>query len=71
LVTELRAHVNTLRGDVARLEGELAHAQAIADRSTAELVELARRLAAIAETKAEPKPPRRRLGRAMRWFLRN
>jgi hypothetical protein len=66
LATELRAHVSTLQGDVARLEGELARAQAIADRSTAELVELARRLAAIAESQAES--PRRGL---WGWFLRN
>jgi hypothetical protein len=75
LVVELRAHVSTLQGDVARLEGELARAQAIADRSTNELVELARRLAAIAEVQtaaeSEPEPPRRKLGQAWRWFMRN
>jgi chromosome segregation ATPase len=37
LANALRAHVETLKGDVARLEGELAHAQANADRATAEL----------------------------------
>jgi chromosome segregation ATPase len=31
------AHIETLKGDVARLDGELAHAQANADRATAEL----------------------------------
>jgi DNA repair exonuclease SbcCD ATPase subunit len=58
---------------------QLAAARAAADRATAELVELARRLAAIAETQttaeteeAEPVPPRRsKLGRAWGWFLRN
>jgi hypothetical protein len=57
----------------------LAAARAVADRATAELVELARRLAEIAEKQAfaetagaEPEPPRRsKLGRAWRWFLRN
>jgi hypothetical protein len=58
---------------------QLAVARAAADRATAELVELARRLAAIAEAQtsaeiaeAEPEPPRRSaVGRAWRWFLRN
>ena len=54
---------------------QLAAARAAADKATAELVELARRLAAIAETQtsaeAEPEPPRRKLGRAWGWFLRN
>jgi phage-related minor tail protein len=58
---------------------QLAAARAASDRATAELVELARRLAAIAETQAsaetaeaEPEPPRRSaVGRAWRWFLRN
>jgi chromosome segregation ATPase len=58
---------------------QLAAARAAADRATAELVELARRLAAIAEKQtsaetaaAEPEPPRRSAaGRAWRWFLRN
>ena len=111
LASALRAHVETLKADVARLEGELAHAQAdadrataelktdlerltaelageraarhtdqyrleaaraVADKATAELVELARRLATIAEKEAEPEPPRRsKLRRAWRWFLRN
>jgi hypothetical protein len=60
-------------------EQQLAMARAAADRATAELVELARRLAQIAEnqttaeaTEAEPEPPRRSAaGRAWRWFLRN
>jgi chromosome segregation ATPase len=118
LASALRAHVETLKGDVARLEGDLVHAQAnadlataelktnierltaelageraarqtdqyrlaaaraLADRATAELVELARRLAAIAETQtsaetaeAETEPLRRsKLGRVWGWFLRN
>jgi chromosome segregation ATPase len=37
LAIALRAHVETLKGDVARLEGELTHAQANADCATAEL----------------------------------
>jgi hypothetical protein len=60
-------------------EQQLVAARAAADRGTAELVELARRLAAIAETQAsaetpeaEPEPPRRSaVGRAWGWFLRN
>lgn len=60
-------------------EQQLVAARAAADRATAELVELARRLAAIAETQAsaktaeaETEPPRRSaVGRAWRWFLRN
>ena len=58
---------------------QLAAARAAADKATAELVELARRLAAITETQtsaetaeAEPEPTRRgKLGRAWGWFLRN
>jgi hypothetical protein len=37
LVNALRAHVETLKGDVVRLEGELVHARANADRATVEL----------------------------------
>ena len=48
LANALRAHVETLKGDVARLEDELAHAQARADRATAELTVLAQRLADLA-----------------------
>ena len=93
LVLALEAHIATLKTDSERLTAELAgerearqadqeqlaSARAAADRATAELVELARRLAAIAETQAaaetteaEPEPqPRSRLGRAWGWFLRN
>jgi hypothetical protein len=55
-------------------EQQLAAARAAADKGTAELVELARRLAEIAEaqTAEESEPPRRSaVGRAWRWFLRN
>jgi single-stranded DNA-binding protein len=63
----------------ANQDQQLAAARAAADRGTAELVELARRLAEIAEkqaaaeaAEAEPEPPRRSAaGRAWRWFLRN
>jgi polyhydroxyalkanoate synthesis regulator phasin len=48
LANALRAHVETLKGDVARLEDELTHAQARADRATAELTALAQRLADLA-----------------------
>jgi septal ring factor EnvC (AmiA/AmiB activator) len=81
LVSALKSHIDTLKADIDRLMAErqtdleqLAAARAAADRATAELVELARRLAAIAETQtaeAGPEPPRRRLGRAWGWFLRN
>jgi hypothetical protein len=44
-----------------------------ADKATAELVELARRLAEIAEKQPSKTEPQRRsaVGRAWRWFLRN
>jgi type II secretory pathway component PulL len=67
--------VTDLTGERAARQADqeqLAAARAAADRAMAELVELARRLAAIAETQtsagtaeAEPEPPRRsKLGRA-------
>jgi hypothetical protein len=67
--------VTDLTGERAARQADqeqLAAARAAADRATAELVELAKRLAAIAETQssskmeeAEPEPPRRsKLGRA-------
>ena len=92
MMDALREHIATLKADNERLvnelagertarqadRDELAAARAAADRATAELVDLARRLAAIAETQvaaesveAEPELPRRRLGRAWGWFLRN
>ena len=56
-------------------EQQLAAARAAADRATGELVELARRLAQIAETQtstevaeAEPEPPRHWAIRAWRWM---
>jgi len=79
------AHIATLKTDLERLTAELAGeraarqadqeqlaaARAAADRATAELVELVKRLAAIAKTQtsagtaeAEPEPPQRKLGRA-------
>jgi hypothetical protein len=72
-------HAAAWQADEAQHREELASARAAADKATAELVELARRLAAIAETQtaaetaeAEPEPPRRSaVGRAWRWFLRN
>ena len=79
VVSALKSHIETLKTDIERLmaerqadRDELAVARAAADRSTAELVELARRLAQIAESQAEPEPPRRSVGRrALGWFLRN
>jgi hypothetical protein len=86
LKTDIERLTTELAGERAELAGEraarqtdqeqLAAARAAADRATAELVELARRLAQIAETQAsaeaEPEPPpRSRLGRAWGWFLRN
>jgi hypothetical protein len=67
------------QADEAQHRDELAAARAAADKATAELVELAKRLAEIAEAQtsvepveAEPEPPRRSAaGRAWRWFLRN
>jgi hypothetical protein len=88
MMDALREHIATLRADNERLVNELAGertarqagqeqlavARAAADKATAELVELAKRLAAIAEAKpaeSEPEPPRRKLGQAWRWFMRN
>jgi hypothetical protein len=48
LANVLRAHVETLKGDVARLEAVLAHEQARSNRSAAELTALAQRLAELA-----------------------
>jgi hypothetical protein len=82
LASERAAHQDQLATERAARQADreqLAAASAAADRATAELVELARRLAAIAETQtsaetaeAEPEPPRRStLGRAWGWLLRN
>ena len=69
------------RGDrvTAELAGERALHQEQLAAAMAQLVELAQRMAAIAEmqaaaetAEAEPEPPRRSaVGRAWRWFLRN
>jgi len=48
----LRAHVDTLKADVARLEGELVCAQARADKATAGLADSEARTA-LAQTKAD------------------
>jgi hypothetical protein len=77
--TTLAAERAARQADQEQHQDQLAAARAAADKATAELVELARRLAAIAETQAaaetaeaEPEPPRRSVaGRAWRWFLRN
>ena len=75
VVSALKSHIETLKADIERLTAErqadrdeLAAARAAADKATAELVELARRLAQIAEGQAEPEPSRRGL---WGWFLRN
>jgi hypothetical protein len=56
-------------------EQQLAEARAAADRGTAELVELARRIAETqtsTKTAEEPEQPRRsKVGRVWGWFLRN
>jgi chromosome segregation ATPase len=74
---ELRGEVELLKGQLtgeraARQadQEQLAAARAAADKATAELVELARRLAAIAETQtsAEPEPSRHWAIRAWRWM---
>jgi hypothetical protein len=56
-------------GERAAHQEQLTAARAAADKATAELVELARRLAAIAETQtsAKPEPPRHWAIRAWRW----
>ena len=79
LAIALEAHITTLKTELTCERAARHAARAAADKATAELVELARRLAEVAETQssskmedAEPGPPRRsKLGRAWRWFLRN
>jgi hypothetical protein len=82
MMDALREHIATLKADNERLltelagertarqadQEQLAVARAAADKATAELLELAKRLAAIAETQAEPELPRRGV---WGWFLRN
>ena len=66
LSTELAGERTARQAD----QDQLAVARAAADKATAELVELARRLAAIAETQtsAEPEQPRHWAIRAWRWM---
>jgi hypothetical protein len=79
LLDALREHNETLKGEVELLKGQLVTERERGDRVTtelgaamAQLVELARRLALIAEAQAEPEPPRRSMGRrALAWFVRN
>ena len=79
LVTALEAHIVTLKTELTCERAARHAARAAADKATAELVELARRLAAITETQTsaetaevEPEPPRRgKVGRAWGGFLRN
>jgi hypothetical protein len=54
-----------------QLAAERAARQADADKAIAELVELARRLAAITQKQTLEPPQRSAAGRAWRWFLRN
>ena len=68
LSTELAGERTARQADQ---EQQLAIARAAADKATAELVALAQRLAAIAESEVAPEPRRSRLGRAWGWFLRN
>jgi len=69
--TARQADQEHLAARQADQEQQLAIARAAADKATAELVALAQRLAAIAESEVAPEPRRSRLGRAWGWFLRN
>jgi hypothetical protein len=73
LVTELATERTIRQTGEAQHQEQLAAARAAADKATAELVELARRMGEIAEKQTvEPELPRRSAaGRAWRWFLRN
>jgi hypothetical protein len=71
---EQLAAARAAAADNERLHGDLAVERQRADRAIAELVDLARRLAAIAETQTsaetaevEPEPPRHWAIRAWRW----
>jgi hypothetical protein len=71
---DCRAHVERAARQVDR--EQLAAARAASDKAIGELVELARRFAAIAESnvpeRALLEPPRRSvMGRTWRWLLRN
>jgi hypothetical protein len=87
-VSALQAHIETLKTELAASEarvdklsadlaGERAEHQEQLAAAMAQLVELSRRMATIAEqaaaksVEAEPGPPRRKLGQAWRWFMRN
>jgi hypothetical protein len=84
----LKGEVELLKGQLVteRERGDRVTAEFAAERAAhqeqlaaamTQLVDLARRMAAIAETQASPEaaeakePPRRKLGRAWGWFLRN
>src|SRR5262249_4567667 len=75
LVSALEAHITTLKTELTCERSARHAARAAADKATAELVELARRLAAITETQTSAETaevePRSKLGRAWGWFLRN
>jgi hypothetical protein len=70
LTAELAGERAGRQADQEQHQEQLAAARAAADKATAELVDLARRLAAIAETQtsAEPEPPRHWAIRAWRWM---
>ena len=75
LVTTLEAHIVTLKTELTCERAARHAARAASDKATAELVELARRLAAITETQTSTETaevePRSKPGRAWEWFLRN
>ena len=75
LVSALEAHITTLKTELTCERAARHAARAASDKATAELVELARRLAAITETQTSTETaevePRSKLGRAWGWFLRN
>ena len=79
-VSALQAHIETLKTELAASEarvdklsadlaGERAEHQEQLAAAMAQLVELSRRLAALAESQTEPEAPRRR--GFVGWFLRN
>jgi hypothetical protein len=79
LTEQLEGERTGRAADRVQHEQLLAMARAASDKATAELVELARRLADLteqnaampAETETVAEPQRSRMGRAWRWFLRN
>jgi hypothetical protein len=68
LVRALEAHIATLKADNETLKGQLGAERERADHAIAEFVEIAKRLATIAEVKAELEPPRHWAIRAWRWM---